>query len=171
MLFCPTELRKASDWTNWFKFNVTREGYVEQRFRYICKANVPDIRYLRVTSMKTDSRFCPANSDECTQTGRRYTSHDLKKSLHKHCHKVWRRLDRQKRKKENNVIDKEYKDTKPAKVRSENKKENEVLPLNDAQGLTEDEVFQGYCWCQDLGQLRFCRKCMLPSAGRSRRHP
>ncbi|XP_076324737.1 semaphorin-5A-like isoform X2 [Tachypleus tridentatus] len=60
-----TELRKASKWTPWLKVNSTKNGYFEQRFRFICRVSVPSEDLFRIGHMKTEERFCIYDTKTC----------------------------------------------------------------------------------------------------------
>ena len=57
--FVFSELKKISDWTPWVRKNMTRDGIVEERYRYVCRANVADARNIRIGGIRTASRLCP----------------------------------------------------------------------------------------------------------------
>lgn len=65
---CP-EVKKASPWTPYLRVNQTREGYFEQRFKFVCRANVCDENLLRVGHMKKEERFCPEGGRNCLDSG------------------------------------------------------------------------------------------------------
>lgn len=62
-LQCSEERR--SHWTPWLISNYTNGGYYQQRFRLICRANVPDNKMIRVAHVKSEDRFCVAGGDSC----------------------------------------------------------------------------------------------------------
>ena len=61
------EHRRTSSWTPWLKTNVTDMGFTEERFKCVCKANVPEERYIR-TDIRSDSRYC-AEEGRCNVPG------------------------------------------------------------------------------------------------------
>ena len=153
--FLFAEFRRTSEWTPWIRTNVTREGFVEQRFRFVCRANVPDIRMLRVSNVKTDYRFCPDSGDQCVEPGEQNVSSKLDSMLQQLCSKFrsaqkptkapeWPKRDKVRNKRPNEVS-------------------NKIPVLNDARRYprTHRQVYTGYCACRDLGVLRMCRKCRM----------
>lgn len=65
---CP-EVRRNTPWTPWMPFNVSRDGSrQEQRFRYTCRALLPDPQQLQVGKKKAETRFCPADGSAACQT-------------------------------------------------------------------------------------------------------
>jgi len=66
---CVEEVRKLSDWSPWLRINATRDGYVSERFRCVCKASVPETTHLRAPQIKTMMRHCAASGDDC-ETGK-----------------------------------------------------------------------------------------------------
>ena len=61
------ESRQASEWTSWFRSNVTRDGFVEQRFQSVCWASVDDASHLR-SRVREKTRYCsPTN---CSSSNR-----------------------------------------------------------------------------------------------------
>lgn len=230
-LWSVSEIRKASDWTPWVKVNSTKDGFMEQRFKFVCKANVPDGRFLRVTGVKTDLRFCSENGDTCSDKGELDHGDVFAKRARRFCHGVlkshraYKRKQINRPKKDNSadrVMDasqpqsaplvgrepvrdsvppdnstKTPKPTSAADAESSTKvgtetnsaedttdtqdgdkespkkdkhghKENTVIPdkrqmyLSDAQikvNRQSRHAFSGYCWCRDLGLMRWCKKC------------
>ena len=65
--FLVSEHRRTSSWTPWLKTNVTDMGFTEERFKCVCKANVPEERYIR-TDIRSDSRYC-AEEGRCNIPG------------------------------------------------------------------------------------------------------
>ncbi|GBM33564.1 Semaphorin-5A [Araneus ventricosus] len=61
---CP-EHRRSTSWTPWCKVNVTRDGYFQQRFRFTCRANVPEVNDIRISHPKKEERFCLEGSLSC----------------------------------------------------------------------------------------------------------
>ncbi|XP_022240552.1 semaphorin-5A-like isoform X1 [Limulus polyphemus] len=61
---CP-EFRKTSKWTPWLQANKTKDGYFEQRFRFICNANVAQENLLRVGNMRSEERYCSEGGRNC----------------------------------------------------------------------------------------------------------
>lgn len=145
-----SELRRTSDWTPWIRTNVTREGFLEQRFRFVCKANVPDMRMLRVSNVKTDYRFCPDSSDHCMDPGelsqKKYSAHNA--ALRSLCTTYYRKLKKTKNPKNNPKDANEVEKTIPPLLRD-----------SFRYAKTHLQVFRGYCGCRDLGMLRMCRRC------------
>uniref|UniRef100_T1IJU2 Semaphorin-2A n=1 Tax=Strigamia maritima TaxID=126957 RepID=T1IJU2_STRMM len=68
------EARKSTVWTPWLKGNISREGYYELRFRFSCKANVPDSKFIRIGHMKKEERFCLEDGQNCV--GGEFLSND-----------------------------------------------------------------------------------------------
>ena len=64
-----SELEKYAPWTNWIKTNSTSSGHFEQRFRYMCKANVPEVSMIKTSYVKTHTRFCFKNDGTCHKAG------------------------------------------------------------------------------------------------------
>ncbi|XP_074652537.1 semaphorin-5A-like [Tubulanus polymorphus] len=66
---CNTELcpehKKITPWTQWLPYNITAEGTYHQRFRYICKANIPESNMLYISHPRWESRFCAKDVDNC----------------------------------------------------------------------------------------------------------
>ncbi|XP_037090869.1 semaphorin-5B-like [Pollicipes pollicipes] len=56
---CPT-LRRLTDWTPWLATNGS-DGGRQQRFRFACRAPVPDPGLIRIGDAKMDERFCSAD--------------------------------------------------------------------------------------------------------------
>ncbi|KAK2185175.1 hypothetical protein NP493_244g03029 [Ridgeia piscesae] len=65
---CP-EMRRASSWTPWVRVNSSADGYIEQRYRFICKSTVSAPSMLRVSHMKADARFCSKTGADCDNAG------------------------------------------------------------------------------------------------------
>ncbi|KFM68295.1 Semaphorin-5B, partial [Stegodyphus mimosarum] len=61
---CP-EVRKSAPWTPYLRANKTKDGFFEQRFRFSCRANVPDESMLRIAHVKKEERFCLEGSKAC----------------------------------------------------------------------------------------------------------
>lgn len=59
------ESRKSTGWTPWLKVNYTKDGFFEQRFRFTCRANVPNESMIRIGHMKKEERFCLEGSQNC----------------------------------------------------------------------------------------------------------
>ncbi|CAM9369692.1 unnamed protein product [Lampetra planeri] len=78
---CP-EARKNTPWTPWLPVpaaeNSTGQqqhqrgaaGRHEQRFRYMCRARLPDPDALDVARRKVEMRFCTAGTNECSMDGK-----------------------------------------------------------------------------------------------------
>lgn len=65
---CP-EVRRNTPWTPWMPFNVSQGGSrQEQRFRYTCRALLPDPQQLQVGKKKAETRFCPSDGSGACQT-------------------------------------------------------------------------------------------------------
>ena len=181
------ELRRTSDWTPWIRTNVTREGFVEQRFRFVCRANVPDLRMLRVSNVKTDYRFCPDSGDQCVAPGERSSSHknSLTPALHRLCASAHvtklncahpKRTPRPKYAARRGRRKKKLRPKKdppgpkgPNDVATGPQGPSDVAEANRNAALLRDarryplspvQAFRGYCGCRDLGVLRMCRKCL-----------
>lgn len=59
---CP-EVRRNTPWTPWLPVNVTQGGArQEQRFRFTCRAPLPDPHGLQFGRRRTETRTCPADS-------------------------------------------------------------------------------------------------------------
>ncbi|KAG9356143.1 hypothetical protein JZ751_000987, partial [Albula glossodonta] len=60
---CP-DLKKTTPWTPWAPVNISDHGgHYEQRFRYTCKASVPDPALLEVGRQRIEMRYC--SNDGC----------------------------------------------------------------------------------------------------------
>jgi hypothetical protein len=70
-----TEMRKYSDWSPWLRINSSRDGYVAERFRCVCKASVSDPVRLRAPQIRTSMRYCSTGGDDC-ETGKKTTNVD-----------------------------------------------------------------------------------------------
>uniref|UniRef100_A0A3Q3K6Z8 Sema domain-containing protein n=1 Tax=Monopterus albus TaxID=43700 RepID=A0A3Q3K6Z8_MONAL len=65
---CP-EVRRNTPWTPWMPVNVSQDGSrQEQRFRYICRALLPDPKQLQLGKKKAETRFCPNDGSGACQT-------------------------------------------------------------------------------------------------------
>ncbi|XP_028932208.1 semaphorin-5B [Ornithorhynchus anatinus] len=65
---CP-EVRRNTPWTPWMPTNGTRGGArLEQRFRYTCRAPLPDPRGLQLGRRRTESRACPRDRPDACDT-------------------------------------------------------------------------------------------------------
>ena len=53
---CPT-VRRLTDWTPWLAANGS-DGDRQMRFRFACRAAVPDPDLIRVSQVKVDERYC-----------------------------------------------------------------------------------------------------------------
>ncbi|KAI1889054.1 hypothetical protein AGOR_G00175110 [Albula goreensis] len=67
---CP-ELKKTTPWTPWTPVNISDNGgHYEQRFRYTCKARVPDPAQLEVGRQRIEMRYCSSDgSTGCSTDG------------------------------------------------------------------------------------------------------
>ncbi|XP_028326711.1 semaphorin-5B-like isoform X2 [Gouania willdenowi] len=66
---CP-EVRRNTPWTPWMPVNISHDGSrQEQRFRYTCRALLPDPQQLQLGKKKLESRFCPNDGSDACQTG------------------------------------------------------------------------------------------------------
>ncbi|KPP71089.1 hypothetical protein Z043_110030, partial [Scleropages formosus] len=67
---CP-ELKKTTPWTPWTPVNISDNGgHYEQRFRYTCKARVPDPGLLEVGRQRIEMRYCSNDgSTGCSTDG------------------------------------------------------------------------------------------------------
>ncbi|KFM79347.1 Semaphorin-5B, partial [Stegodyphus mimosarum] len=65
---CP-EHRKSSPWTPWMMVNFTKDGFFQQRFRAICRANVVDVNDIRLGHLKKEERYCLEGSSGCSDPG------------------------------------------------------------------------------------------------------
>ncbi|KAG5268744.1 hypothetical protein AALO_G00215970 [Alosa alosa] len=58
---CP-DLKKTTPWTPWTPVNISDNGgHYEQRFRYTCKARVPDPNLLEVGRQRIEMRYCSSD--------------------------------------------------------------------------------------------------------------
>eukprot|EP00057_Strongylocentrotus_purpuratus_P007832 XP_011662306.1 PREDICTED: semaphorin-5A isoform X1 [Strongylocentrotus purpuratus] len=57
-----SEIRRPTDWTPWLVHNVSEDGLLMQRFKYICRAQVPERDMVSVGRMKGQFKFCPFSS-------------------------------------------------------------------------------------------------------------
>ncbi|XP_033957429.1 semaphorin-5B-like [Pseudochaenichthys georgianus] len=65
---CP-EVRRNTPWTPWMPVNVSQDGArQEQRFRYTCRALLPDPQQLQLGKKKLETRFCPNDGSGACQT-------------------------------------------------------------------------------------------------------
>uniref|UniRef100_A0AAY4ADZ6 Sema domain-containing protein n=1 Tax=Denticeps clupeoides TaxID=299321 RepID=A0AAY4ADZ6_9TELE len=67
---CP-DLKKTTPWTPWTPVNISDNGgHYEQRFRYTCKAQVPDPSLLEVGRQRIEMRYCSSDgSTGCSTDG------------------------------------------------------------------------------------------------------
>lgn len=67
---CP-ELKKTTPWTPWTPVNISDNGgHYEQRFRYTCKARIPDPSLLEVGRQRIEMRYCSSDgSTGCSTDG------------------------------------------------------------------------------------------------------
>ncbi|KQL60792.1 semaphorin-5A [Amazona aestiva] len=83
---CP-ELKKTTPWTPWTPVNISDNGgHYEQRFRYTCKARLPDPNLLEVGRQRIEMRYCSSDgtsgcstdglSGEFLRSGR-YSAHTI----------------------------------------------------------------------------------------------
>ncbi|XP_046996594.1 semaphorin-5A [Schistocerca americana] len=63
--------KRFSTWTPWLPLSslAAETGYVERRFRFICKAPVSDPTHIKISQHKEEERFCHLNGS-CYRTGR-----------------------------------------------------------------------------------------------------
>ncbi|CAG5131022.1 unnamed protein product, partial [Candidula unifasciata] len=61
---CP-ELSKTSPWTEWVQTNRTSAGYLQQRFRFTCRANVETSKDIKTTFAKSQAKFCFNDQKGC----------------------------------------------------------------------------------------------------------
>ncbi|KAL8194269.1 UNVERIFIED_CONTAM: Semaphorin-5A [Gekko kuhli] len=80
---CP-ELKKTTPWTPWTPVNISDNGgHYEQRFRYTCKAQLPDASLLDVGRQRIEMRYCSSDgSTGCSTNGDfmrsgRYSAHTI----------------------------------------------------------------------------------------------
>ncbi|XP_042320317.1 semaphorin-5A [Sceloporus undulatus] len=80
---CP-ELKKTTPWTPWSPVNISDNGgHYEQRFRYTCKARLPDASLLDVGRQRIEMRYCSSDgSTGCSTDGDfmhsgRYAAHTI----------------------------------------------------------------------------------------------
>lgn len=65
---CP-EVRRNTPWTPWLPVNVTQGGTrQEQRFRFTCRAPLPDPHGLQFGKRRTETRTCPADGSGACDT-------------------------------------------------------------------------------------------------------
>ncbi|KAB1283607.1 Semaphorin-5B [Camelus dromedarius] len=65
---CP-EVRRNTPWTPWLPVNVTQAGArQEQRFRFTCRAPLPDPHGLQFGRRRTETRTCPADGSGACDT-------------------------------------------------------------------------------------------------------
>uniref|UniRef100_A0A674NJ30 Sema domain-containing protein n=1 Tax=Takifugu rubripes TaxID=31033 RepID=A0A674NJ30_TAKRU len=58
---CP-DLKKTTPWTPWTPVNISDNGgHYEQRFRYTCKARIPDPSLLEVGRQRIEMRYCSSD--------------------------------------------------------------------------------------------------------------
>lgn len=69
---CP-ELKKTTPWTPWTPVNISDNGgHYEQRFRYTCKARLPDPNLLEVGRQRIEMRYCSSDGTSgCSTDGER----------------------------------------------------------------------------------------------------
>lgn len=67
---CP-DLKKTTPWTPWTPVNISDNGgHYEQRFRYTCKARVPEPSLLEVGRQRIEMRYCSSDgSTGCSTDG------------------------------------------------------------------------------------------------------
>ncbi|XP_019517940.1 PREDICTED: semaphorin-5A [Hipposideros armiger] len=67
---CP-ELKKTTPWTPWTPVNISDNGgHYEQRFRYTCKARLPDPNLLEVGRQRIEMRYCSSDgTSSCSTDG------------------------------------------------------------------------------------------------------
>lgn len=67
---CP-DLKKTTPWTPWTPVNISDNGgHYEQRFRYTCKARIPDSSLLEVGRQRIEMRYCSSDgSTGCSTDG------------------------------------------------------------------------------------------------------
>uniref|UniRef100_W5N7X9 Sema domain-containing protein n=1 Tax=Lepisosteus oculatus TaxID=7918 RepID=W5N7X9_LEPOC len=82
-LSCP-EMKKTTPWTPWAPVNISDNGgHYEQRFRYTCKARVPELSLLEVGRQRIEMRYCSSDgSTGCSTDGDllrsgRFTAHTV----------------------------------------------------------------------------------------------
>lgn len=65
----PGEVRRNTPWTPWLPVNVTPGGArQEQRFRFTCRAPLPDPHGLQLGRRRTETRTCPADGSGACDT-------------------------------------------------------------------------------------------------------
>lgn len=65
---CP-EVRRNTPWTPWLPVNVTQGGArQEQRFRFTCRAPLPDPHGLQFGKRRMETRTCPADGTGACDT-------------------------------------------------------------------------------------------------------
>ncbi|KAM9416640.1 semaphorin-5A-like [Salvelinus alpinus] len=67
---CP-DLKKTTPWTPWAPVNISDNGgHYEQRFRYTCKARVPEPALLEVGRQRIEMRYCSRDGSTGCSTDR-----------------------------------------------------------------------------------------------------
>lgn len=64
-IFSFSELSKTSPWTEWVQTNRTSVGYLQQRFRFTCRANVETSKDIKTTFAKSQAKFCFNDQKGC----------------------------------------------------------------------------------------------------------
>lgn len=69
-------MRRNTPWTPWLPVNVTQGGArQEQRFRFTCRAPLPDPHGLQFGKRRTETRTCPADgTGACDTDGKAWSS-------------------------------------------------------------------------------------------------
>ena len=149
--------------------NSSAEGYIEQRYRFICKAAVAAPSMLRVSHMKPDARFCSKSGADCTDTGENGTVDEPPLPI----------ALKLQRKRHDNMEGSDVNSSSSAVVepgvpfkgnrRKNRKKSNVITDLVDGvkfggrrrnkRPKSHQRVFSGFCGCRDLGMFRICHKC------------
>ena len=146
--------------------NSSAEGYIEQRYRFICKAAVAAPSMLRVSHMKPDARFCSKSGADCTDTGENGTADEppfpIALKLQGKRHDNVKVSDVNSSSMGDSVVP--FKGNR----RKNRKKSNVITDLVDGvkfvgrrnkRPKSHRRVFKGFCGCRDLGMFRICHKC------------
>lgn len=84
-----SEQQRMTPWSPWVKTNTTEDGYFEQRYRFMCRANVPDDKMIKSSHVKSHVRYCFKQDNECHRPGELSNQIDtfspLDHALRKYC--------------------------------------------------------------------------------------
>ena len=150
--------------------NSSAEGYIEQRYRFICKAAVGAPSMLRVSHMKPDARFCSKSGADCTDTGETSVNGTADEPPLPIALKLQAR-GHDKQVEGSDVNSSSSADSAvpfEGNRRKNRRKSNIITDLVDGvkfggrrnkRPKSHRRVFKGFCGCRDLGMFRICRKC------------